>query len=126
MFQATDHLLTGDQGPFNPKYPLSESRRIALGSLLRTIYYSSPDNEQLQEYVQHIYAVLYIAEKYPTELGDAIKMGTSDFVYKKVGEESFKKIEDDIALRPLAAYQARQDLNGQIAFNQFLKAWGIK
>ena len=62
IFEATDHLLEGEDGPFDPRMRLPNGYSLMLGSLLRQIFHNADDADLVKNIVEMTYATLFAAE----------------------------------------------------------------
>jgi len=62
IFEATDHLLEAEDGPFDPRMRLPNGYSLMLGSLLRQIFHSAYDADLVKNITEMTYATLFAAE----------------------------------------------------------------
>lgn len=81
-FEAVEHMLEDDED-FNPYLILPNGYKLMIGSLLKTIYDNSDDQELIKEVVESTYMTLYTAETNPEMLEEVI----TDLVVDSAMEE---------------------------------------
>lgn len=81
-FEAVEHMLEDDED-FNPYLILPNGYKLMIGSLLKTIYDNSDDQELIKEVVESTYMTLYTAETHPEMLEEVI----TDLVVDSAMEE---------------------------------------
>lgn len=70
-FEYVDHMLEDDD-EFDPALILPNGYKLMIGSLLRTLFYSSNNPDVIKEIAEATYVTLYTAETRPDKLQDAI------------------------------------------------------
>lgn len=63
IFEATDHLIEDNgEEEFNPEIVLPNGYRLLLGNMLRQLFESADDPEEIRTITQLTYGTLYAAE----------------------------------------------------------------
>lgn len=81
-FDAVEHMLEDDED-FNPYLILPNGYKLMIGSLLRTLYDNSDDQQTIKDVVESTYMTLYTAETNPEMLQEVI----TDLVVDSAMEE---------------------------------------
>ena len=81
-FEAVEHMLEDDED-FNPYLILPNGYKLMIGSLLRTLYDNSDDQQTIKDVVESTYMTLYTAETNPEMLQEVI----TDLVVDSAMEE---------------------------------------
>ena len=81
-FDAVEHMLEDDED-FNPYLILPNGYKLMIGSLLKTLYDNSDDQQTIKDVVESTYMTLYTAETNPHMLEEVI----TDLVVDSAMEE---------------------------------------
>ena len=84
IFEATDHLIEDNgEEEFNPEIVLPNGYRLLLGNMLRQLFESADDPEEIRTITQLTYGTLYAAE---TNVGLMKKLVEDAIIHEHMSE----------------------------------------
>lgn len=84
IFEATDHLIEDNgEEEFNPEIVLPNGYRLLLGNMLRQLFESADDPEEIRTITQLTYGTLYAAE---TNIGLMKKLVEDAIIHEHMSE----------------------------------------
>ena len=96
IFEATDHLIEDNgEEEFNPEIVLPNGYRLLVGSMLRQLFESADNPEEVRTITQLTYGTLYAAE---TNIGLMKKLVEDAIIHEhmsEIDEELKELLEED-------------------------------
>ena len=84
IFEATDHLIEDNgEEEFNPEIVLPNGYRLLIGNMLRQLFESADDPEEIRTITQLTYGTLYAAE---TNVGLMKKLVEDAIIHEHMSE----------------------------------------
>ena len=84
IFEATDHLIEDNgEEEFNPEIVLPNGYRLMIGNMLRQLFESADDPEEIRTITQLTYGTLYAAE---TNVGLMKKLVEDAIIHEHMSE----------------------------------------
>ena len=86
-FEAVDHLLEEDE-EFDPALILPNGYRLMIGSLLRSLFDNSDNEEKIKQITEDTYMTLFMVELSPNSVGKIVQ----DIIVN----ESMAELDDEL------------------------------